>query len=192
MQRTRLTAGRRSSALDGGGNRWRTVLTCSPPTEPTPGAFPEIATTIPDGESRSPGSSSTESRTSSALNVAWKNSAWRELKFVAGKEAAIRLFEGRRPVLTAVVGRRIRAGVIDAFVNTIRGWSGDYLLMDPEEVLGELGDDEERDFESFSRILVAIDSGDLEAVLATAGRYVGELREDSDKCLVNIVGYTYW
>ncbi len=126
------------------------------------------------------------------VDVAWKNSAWRELKFVAGKEAAIRLFEGRRPVLTAVVGRRIRAGVIDAFVDTIRGWSGDYLLMDPEEVLGELGDDEERDFESFSRILVAIDSGDLEAVLATAGRYVGELREDSDKCLVNIVGYTYW
>ena len=123
------------------------------------------------------------------VRVTFMESAWDELKFAADKEDAIRRFEARRPVLEAAIAARLRAGAIDALVKDVRGWRGQYLLMDPGEILDA---DAENDLDLLSRILAAIEDGEPEAVITAACRYVGSFDEDPDRCLGQIVGCTYW
>lgn len=123
------------------------------------------------------------------VRVTFMESAWDELKLASDREAAIRRFEVRRPVLEAAVGAGLPTGAIDALVNDVRGWQGRYLLLDPEEILD---DEAEKDLDLLSRILQAIEMGGSDAVLEAARRFVYPFDDDPKRCRDVIIGCTYW
>jgi hypothetical protein len=115
---------------------------------------------------------------------------WKEVKLAANKDSACELFVARRPLLLDLIAGRLDSRIIDEFLETVRGRKGQYLLMDPGEVVDD--SDEELGLE-FARFLEKIEEGDrnAQAVLVEARNWIGDFSDDRERCLVDVVGCTY-
>jgi hypothetical protein len=119
--------------------------------------------------------------------TAWDDStSWKEVRLSAEKDAAVRWFADRRPLLSALIAGRIEDPVIDRFLATIRGRPGRYLIMDPHEVLGD-----EEDVPFFVRVLEMIERDETQALKALDhdGSVVGGFRDGRQKYLGDVIGY---
>lgn len=64
------------------------------------------------------------------------NSHWQEVKFSADKRDALVLFATREPLLMSLTEGKLSRDMVAEFAETVKKWSGCFLLMDPREVLG--------------------------------------------------------
>ncbi len=115
---------------------------------------------------------------------------WQEVKLVANKDAALGLFQARRPLFSALV-RGIDDPVVTQFVQAVGRQPGKYLLLDPEEILsdGTTCSHQER----FAEILRIIGgpTAHPERVSDVVAAYAGKLEPGSEKYLGQVFGYTY-
>ena len=120
-------------------------------------------------------------------------SHWKEVKFSAGKHDAVALFAIRERLLMSLVEGTISRDIIARFVATVEKRSGYFLLMDPEEVLGGMAGDDLGHAERFAQILTCLGSGEgsSEAIREAARPYVGAFDPNLDRCLYQVIGYTY-
>ena len=124
--------------------------------------------------------------------VAYKESEiWTEPRFFAEKSAALQLFSERRNLLEAVAKSPYssRKAIDDLILNLSR-WPGDYLYMDPTEVIEDtdvLGQ------ENCFRILSDIDNSEtpIDAVTAALRRYCWFNYKDESDYLMQLAGTTY-
>ena len=127
------------------------------------------------------------------VDVNYDGSSWQEVKFVADKDEAMAAFVERRELLLTVLSAPASDEVISHFFNTLLTWPGKYLLMDPEEVFGEGGEDEEVHYRRCLRILDTIDAkGSVAKDVAEAVSVYSSVEfESQDKFIRQVVGYTY-
>jgi hypothetical protein len=127
------------------------------------------------------------------LEVKYMDSSWNELKLATSKERAILNFKNRIHLLQALVGNRLRPDQFEAFINTIAGWPGKFVLLDPEQVFGG-GEPEGGNEAAFERILhtiadVCVSVPDIKLAL----KFYVDLTNTEDKYFEgNVLGYTYW
>lgn len=84
---------------------------------------------------------------------------WHEVRIRTVREKAIVQFNSRRGLLDEYVGDRIERRKVDFFLAILGAWTGDFLVMDPTEVLdgGYPGDDHEQAL-WFKQILTIVDT----------------------------------
>jgi hypothetical protein len=128
------------------------------------------------------------------VDVHYGDSQWQQVKLGAEKDSALTLFQVREPLLMSVIGHRISCDAVAEFVATVGKRPGRYLLMDPQEVLGGLGEDDEAHAKRFTEILSTLGDGQgsTDAARAATLPYVGEFETDPDRCVCQVLGYTYW
>jgi hypothetical protein len=124
-------------------------------------------------------------------------SHWQEVKFVANRERAIELFIQRRYLLDRLIGNQIDNEKISELLREISNWTGKYLLMDPVSVLGAMShcDDDQWHADKFAQLLECIDRSEndptLTDLVAKIESYSNLYSDNSDKCVVNLIGCTY-
>ncbi|MFN7141516.1 MAG: hypothetical protein ACK4UN_19485, partial [Limisphaerales bacterium] len=124
------------------------------------------------------------------VDVHFRDTAWREVRLFASKEAALSLFLQRKQMLLQAVHHAIEPALIDDFANLVAQRPGKNLVMDPHE--GTDGWSDEENFSNFSRILRSIETGaSVESVVDATEPYCGEL-DDPESIELNIIGATYW
>jgi hypothetical protein len=128
------------------------------------------------------------------VDVQFRESRWQENKFAADKVTAIELFIRRQPLLLSLIESRVEASAVMQLLDVLSVWTGRFLLLDPEEVLGGMTQDRAWHTNRFGRILGLLDSDrpDPRAVLEAIYPYVGNFDPDADRCRGQVVGYTYW
>lgn len=127
-----------------------------------------------------------------ASDIAWVDATfddtiwWKEARFSAEKDAAIRVFTDRRPSLSALIGGRIGDRDIDRFLEDHRGRPGRYLIMDPHEVIGD-----EWDAPFFAHVLEIVEKAQTQALteLDHEGSVVGGFRGGPDGYLSGVIGH---
>ena len=115
-----------------------------------------------------------------------------ELKLGTLKDPAIDRFRTRLNVLRDLVEHRIELDQFDRFIETIAGWRGEHLLLDPAEIFdgsAPRGGNEA----AFRRILRAIakvdaSSGDIRLAISC---YVDLATIDSARFEADILGCAY-
>ncbi len=130
------------------------------------------------------------------IDVCSHGSRWREVRLSAEKDAALKLFDVRKPLLTSLIGPRLSNAAVDRFVATVGERPGRYILLNPAEVLGGINcgfDDDQGHARRISQILVDLGDGSCsaDAIREATGPYVKDLSPDPDKCECQIIGYTY-
>lgn len=121
---------------------------------------------------------------------------WREVRLRAEKDAALELFQLRKPLLMSIVGDRIGAEAVEGFFSTVSGRPGRHLFMNPDEVLGGINgsfDGDEGHAKRIAHILVVLGEGAISAEVAVelTKSYVKEFSADPDRFEGQILGYTY-
>jgi hypothetical protein len=127
------------------------------------------------------------------VDVQFGKSHWQEIKFGAEKVAAVDLFIRRQSLLLSLVENQVPTSAVTHLLEVLRVWPGQFLLLDPEEVLGGMSQDRSWHAERFARSLGLLDSDrpDPKAVLEATYPYVGSLDSDAERRQEQVVGYTY-
>lgn len=68
------------------------------------------------------------------IDVRYEKSSWKEIRFRTGRIAALERFIQRRPCLQSIIGDALDARFLDFFVAVVSTWTGQHLLMNPEEI----------------------------------------------------------
>ena len=114
------------------------------------------------------------------------------IRLRCNRAQAIARFVNRRPLVHLAVKGRIEACDVDFFEAILRNWSGQYLVMDPDEILEATVDN---DFARLKRVLEALSppKPDMDAFLSLLGESSTMPAESDalDKRVVKVLGYTY-
>lgn len=129
------------------------------------------------------------------IDVESEGSQWQEVRLSAEKKSALELFELRKPLLMSMIDRRIQGDEVARFVTTVGGWTGRYLLMNPNSVLSGINGDFEDDrghARRIAQILKDLGDGTCPADMAheITGPYVKDLPPDPVEYKGQILGYT--
>lgn len=116
---------------------------------------------------------------------------WHEVKLAAPKAAALDLFRARRPLLDRYLLGTPLLDAATALVNDLDRWPGEYLLLDPAEVIGGTDGDDPHHKSQFESITESLDASQPERIDAALRPYVGPLSDDVDTRLCQVLGYTY-
>lgn len=120
---------------------------------------------------------------------------WQEVKLLANKEQAVHLFASRQPLLLSITSSELGKSIIPDFLEDVSHQSGNYLLMDPEEVFGGMPQSDEEHYEAFRHILTLINAGVPNAgeFLQAISTYTGVTSESAGEYMreVIVVGNTY-
>jgi len=127
------------------------------------------------------------------VDMQFGKSQWQEIKLAADKTTAADLFNRRRPLLLSITQNHLEDNAVNELYAAITRWPGQFLLMDPEEVLSGMTENRSWHVERFARILSLLESNrpDPKAVLEAIYPYVGKLDSDPVFCRGQVVGYTY-
>ncbi|HEV2950005.1 MAG TPA: hypothetical protein VGX70_21690 [Gemmataceae bacterium] len=128
------------------------------------------------------------------VDVQFRESKWQEIKFAADMVAAADLFSRRRPLLSSIIENQVDENEVTQLLARLAAWPGQFLLLDPGEVLAGMKQSEAWHTERCARILSMLDSDRPEprAVMEAIYPYVGNFHPDADRRLGQVVGYTYW
>lgn len=116
---------------------------------------------------------------------------WKELKLAAPKHPVIELFRARRPLLQPYLQGPALADAAATLIDNLTRWPGEFLLMDPLEVVDDDSTEEAR-FKGIFEILASArpDVAHLdELLLAPYGR---RLSADPHTRQMQVLGCTYW
>jgi len=124
------------------------------------------------------------------VDVHYQNSKWQEVKLSAEMPSALNLFAMRKSLLMSMVQDRLGLDTIDEFIAKVQNRSGKYLLMNPEEILS---DEATEDAARFAKFLIVLGDGNVPNDVARRATrpYVPTFDRDPDRCLCQIIGYTY-
>jgi hypothetical protein len=125
--------------------------------------------------------------------VKYMDSSWNELKLATSKECAIQNFKNRIHLLQTLVDNRLRSDQFETFINTIAGWQGEFILLDPEQVFG--GYEPKGGNEVAVKHILHIIANVRASVIAmrlTAQVYVNLADTDDTRLEGDVLGYTYW
>jgi hypothetical protein len=116
---------------------------------------------------------------------------WQEVKLAAPKALALELFQARRPLLEPYLSGQLLQDAAAAIVGDLNRWAGDYLFMDPAEVV----EDDALHKAQFEQILNTLESPGVAAlpqrVADVLRPYCSSFSADPDKRLAQVLGYTY-
>lgn len=113
---------------------------------------------------------------------------WQEVKLAAPKAAALDLFRSRRPLLDRHLPEKPLMDAATALIDDLNRWPGEYLLLDPAEVVD--GDDL-RHKTRFESITDSLDASHLERFDVLIRPYGYSSSNDLDTRLGHVLGYTY-
>lgn len=116
---------------------------------------------------------------------------WQEVRFIANRNDALKRFSGRQRFLLDITGNKFDTSCIQRFYERLCKRPGEYLLMNPDEILQDDGD---KDALHCTRILEAIGStqpSEREIKIAIWGQPDLEFKSNDD-FEVRAVGITYW
>lgn len=83
---------------------------------------------------------------------------WREPKFHAPRRAALNLFAERLFLLSSVLKTPVDlSAVVDSLARTVESWPGEFLFLDPRDILYGSPSDDEEDFWRFEQVLRLLD-----------------------------------
>jgi len=113
---------------------------------------------------------------------------WQEVKLIAPKDRALTLFESRRVLFERYLTCRQLSDATAGLISNLVRWPGQYLLVDPSEVVD--GDDLHHKT-TFEQILTAIDGGESNLINDALGGYCKHLSDDPEIREFQVLGYTY-
>lgn len=127
------------------------------------------------------------------VDVHCGGSDWEECKLSGEKQICLDLFALRQPLLLSLIGDYPTREMISRFLAKVETQPGRFLMMDPGEVLGDIGQHDESDATMFASILSLLDSGEgrSETIREATSPFVGELSQDPDRRECRVIGYTY-
>ena len=128
------------------------------------------------------------------VDVHYNDSHWQEVKLSTAKRAALTRFAAREPLLMSLVQDRISHAAVDEFLAKVEKRPGRFLLLDPDEVLTGMPEEDPVHAERLTRLLTLLQSGEPtpEAVREAARPYLDNFDPDPERCLGQVIGYTYW
>lgn len=126
--------------------------------------------------------------------INYEGESWRQLKLVTQKEKAVKIFTDRIPFLTTLLQERYNEIHVDKLLTTVAQWSGEFLLVDPEEVFAGGGYDIEFHIDKFTAIFrqLAAENSDQDILLNDLLFYSGEYFDNEDYQEITVTGTTYW
>jgi hypothetical protein len=132
------------------------------------------------------------------IEVSHRQYSWQDLILLTDRKSGMELFAQRIPLLHRIVAGRFDHEKIAGFLETVGGWPGRDLILQPSEIFAFREPAKEKDPDAwnqvkFSRILAPLDDGvaGLEVFLQEVGYYTGLTTEDPDGLIGNVIGYTY-
>jgi hypothetical protein len=128
------------------------------------------------------------------IDVIFDGSTWKELKLLSQKDQAIQNFTERMPLLKAVLQDRFDKNIVEILFAAVTGWSGNYLLVDPEEIFAGMESDLKWHIEKFTNIFRLLDANDFneDSSFDDLFYYSGNFFENERDRQMTIAGVTYW
>ena len=128
------------------------------------------------------------------VDVYHRGGHWQEVRLSAPKPAALARFAARAPLLVAAADGWVGPEALEGFGAAIGGQRGDFLLMNPNEVLCGLSGGDRTHAGRIVEILGLLEDGGfpLDRLREAVRSYAGALDPDSDRCLGQVLGYSYW
>lgn len=112
---------------------------------------------------------------------------------MTSRERAIENFTYRIHLLQAVVDNRLAFDQFESFINTVAGWQGEFIILDPEEIFADYppkGGNEA----ACKRILHTLANvrASIPAMKSAVKVYVDLADTDDIRLEGDVLGYTYW
>ena len=126
------------------------------------------------------------------IEVSWGNDQWQEVRVVAERAPAIESFMRFRTTIDRIVEWRIKPELIDFFLAYLSKWDDEFLLMDPNEVLGGMSLTDAEHFARFREILDCLSVGPPDiAHFRAITEFYSPIDDSTELAEARIVGYTY-